>query len=270
MSNRSRNGNRQNIIYLKSNSLYRRILIRFLSNYFPLYIVTEHPKSGGTWVSQMIAEYFGVTFPRNKMPVWGSQVMHCHQINLERQKNLFVVYRDGRDVAVSYYYHSFFYNDLYNARHVDLVRANITFDDYTDIHSNLPRFIEFLYDDRYHPHLTWRQFVDHWNRRNAAVIRYENLLENCPEELGKAIEKVTEMPADSRRLEKIRDNFSFAKQTQHKNPKGSQVTWLRKGIAGDWKNVFTREAAEVFVRHAGDALIASGYEKDHSWIKTII
>ena len=37
-------------------------------------------------------------------------------------------------------------------------------------------------------------------------------------------------------------------------------------MVGDWRNQFTREAREVFDRHAGEELILLGYEKDHSWV----
>jgi hypothetical protein len=46
----------------------------------------------------------------------------------------------------------------------------------------------------------------------------------------------------------------------------SKGNFLRKGIAGDWKNAFTPEAARVFDAYAGDLLIELGYERDHSWV----
>jgi hypothetical protein len=41
--------------------------------------------------------------------------------------------------------------------------------------------------------------------------------------------------------------------------------FLRKGIAGDWKEVITEEDKRIFKEAAGDLLIRLGYEKDDDW-----
>jgi len=48
-----------------------------------------------------------------------------------------------------------------------------------------------------------------------------------------------------------------------------QTAELRKGIVGDWRNHFTREAAEVFERHAGKELLLLGYETSADWVSTV-
>jgi hypothetical protein len=39
----------------------------------------------------------------------------------------------------------------------------------------------------------------------------------------------------------------------------------RKGIAGDWKNVFAERDKKIFKKEAGGLLVELGYEKDHDW-----
>lgn len=39
----------------------------------------------------------------------------------------------------------------------------------------------------------------------------------------------------------------------------------RKGIAGDWNNVFTERDKEIFKDAAGDLLIELGYESNDAW-----
>jgi hypothetical protein len=39
----------------------------------------------------------------------------------------------------------------------------------------------------------------------------------------------------------------------------------RKGIAGDWKNVFTEQNKQDFKAAAGELLIELGYEEDDNW-----
>ena len=67
----------------------------------------------------------------------------------------------------------------------------------------------------------------------------------------------------------IVEDYSFAKTSGRKPNTEDKSSFLRKGIAGDWKNHFTREAAEVFDRYCGDALIAAGYEPDRTWIERL-
>jgi len=42
---------------------------------------------------------------------------------------------------------------------------------------------------------------------------------------------------------------------------------LRKGVAGDWRNHFSKDAKQVFNKLAGKELIKLGYEIDESWIE---
>ncbi len=60
--------------------------------------------------------------------------------------------------------------------------------------------------------------------------------------------------------------YSFEQQSKRKVGEENQNSFLRKGIIGDWKNVFTQEAKELFDSYAGCALIKLGYEKDNSWV----
>lgn len=39
----------------------------------------------------------------------------------------------------------------------------------------------------------------------------------------------------------------------------------RKGIAGDWHNVFTDRDRAIFKEHAGGLLIEFGYEPNNNW-----
>ena len=41
---------------------------------------------------------------------------------------------------------------------------------------------------------------------------------------------------------------------------------MRKGIAGDWKNQFSLEAAQMFDQLAGETLVQWEYEQDRDWV----
>ena len=55
--------------------------------------------------------------------------------------------------------------------------------------------------------------------------------------------------------------------TKRKAGEEDRSSFLRKGIAGDWKNHFNTEAVNIFDHYAGETLIKLGYEKNHDWVK---
>jgi len=63
-------------LYDKENELIRTGLVRLLSGALPLYVVNEFPKSGGTWVGQMLGRALGLPFPRNRLPALRPSIMH--------------------------------------------------------------------------------------------------------------------------------------------------------------------------------------------------
>ena len=103
---------------IKLDAYIRRIYCNYLYDLFGLYIVNEYPKSGGTWLSQMLADYLGIPFPRNRFPTIGKQVMHGHYYALRHNKRIICALRDGRDVMVSYYYHCLFPNGSGDNEHL--------------------------------------------------------------------------------------------------------------------------------------------------------
>ena len=49
-------------------ALKRKLMWWGLANIYDAYLVAEFPKSGGTWFSQMLAEYLCLPFSRNTLP----------------------------------------------------------------------------------------------------------------------------------------------------------------------------------------------------------
>ena len=152
-----------NIIIKKSESLVRYLMVHHLSEVIPLYIVNEYPKSGGTWVSQMLAKALNVPFPQNRFPSLRSSIMQGHYLNPWGMKNIVVVWRDGRDIMVSWYYHCLFKHDCgKNAALVDIVSNDLQFKEPEDISNNLPIFIEYSFTKQKHPRFSWSDFVHQW------------------------------------------------------------------------------------------------------------
>ncbi len=239
------------------------------SGILPLYVVAEYPRSGGTWFGQILAEYLNIPFPRNRKPAFRSCVMHGHYLYSPLIKNIFIVVRDGRDVMVSYYFHSLFINDKFNASRVERTRRALRFEDYHDVKKNLPKFIKYKFTKSIYNRFTWCEFANNWLDKGVTLVKYENLLQDAAREAGRAIENVCGVKADYERLEKAAAKYSFKNQSQRDPGEENRSKFLRKGIAGDWKNYFTKDACEVFDNYAGETLIRLGYEKDKSWINDI-
>ncbi len=43
------------------------------------------------------------------------------------------------------------------------------------------------------------------------------------------------------------------------------TSFYRKGVAGDWKNLFDERDKEIYKEEAGELLIRLGYENNGSW-----
>lgn len=258
---------RDSWVWFKANGLSRYLLVHLASGAIPLYTVNEFPKSGGTWLAQMLAKALNVPFPRNRLPVSGSAVMHGHYLRPWGMKNVVVAWRDGRDALVSLYFHSLFESDGLNARLVREARRALRFADYADTLTNMPRFVEYCFKRKRHPRFSWTEFVERWyGRSEVSHVRYRELLDDAAGHLRRIVGELTgrEFPADLAR--QIADEFSFERQTGRPRGQEARRTFLRKGVAGDWRNHFSLEARQIFDYYAGNALIQLGYEQDHSWV----
>jgi len=255
---------------MKLDTGQRLLMCNMLSGTLPLYIVTEYPKSGGTWVSQMISAYLGLPFPRNIRPKLESCIMHGHMLPTPFMKNVVCLFRDGRDIMVSSYFHMLFQNDRNPPIMVQRTRAALSFEDYEDVRANLPRFIEYVFETRQkslNPNkFTWNQFVNKWMRTSVCKVKYEDMVADGSRVLAQTLQQLTGRNVDHEKVERIIEEYSFENQTSRRPGEEDASSFLRKGKPGDWKEKFTREAAEVFDSYAGKELIKLGYEKDSSWV----
>lgn len=100
---------------------------------------------------------------------------------------------------------------------------------------------------------------------NYVETRYEDLLRNTASEIKRLLEflQVRSNEGVVRRLvnQSSFENFSGGRQRGEEDP----TSLVRKGIAGDWKNVFSDTDKQIFKKEAGDLLIKLGYEKDNNW-----
>ena len=190
------------------------------SKALPLYLVTEFPKSGGTWYSQMLADCLDLPFARNNnAPRFESSVLHGVFLYNRRYHNVSCVIRDGRDVMVSSYYHFLFHNNANLPFGVEAKRKHLQFKDYDDIQTNLPRFIEYMFTDftkAFSFQCSWASFARSWMDREATFVKYEEMLADGVGTMTRAVTKLTGKVPDQEKISSVVDAYSFEKLTGRK------------------------------------------------------
>ncbi len=238
------------------------------SGMLDLVLVSEFPKSGGTWYCQMLSDYLHLPYPRNKMPRLQKSILHGHFYYHKNFNKPVCVLRDGRDVMVSYYHHLYNGNNVMQESVVSKNRAAAPFQNFENIQENMPRFIEYMFT-KYTmagKKFTWNGLTNsYFDKEGVVVVKYESLLQNAAGALGESIQRLLNETPDFARLEQTAKKFSFEHVTKRKPGEEDIKSFLRKGIAGDWRNNLSREACEVFDFYAGSDLIKFGYEKDRNW-----
>lgn len=199
-----------------------------------------------------------------------ASILHGHYLSPRGMRRPVVMWRDGRDVMVSFYYHRVVGNEYTSVEPVRELRRRLGIVDPADIRANLPAFIEFMSASPLHPRFSWAAFVDTWaGRKEVVETSYEALRENTVRELRRVVAELGYPDPGDGRADEIANKYSFARQKGDANAKGAGAAYLRKGIVGDWRNAFTREAAMVFERHSGAALRKLGYEQDPDWVESV-
>ena len=253
---------------MRSYAVKRLLMWRYMHRFHRSYYVTAFPKSGGTWVGQMLAGCVDLPFPRNNtVPKWGESVVHGHYLAKASHRNVLVVLRDGRDCMVSLY-HQFLYDNEWNVpAALKKIRSDLSFNDVDDIYENMPLFLEYLhtqYLKEGYMRISWAQFVDSWLGTDFPKVRYENLLDNAQGEMLAALHGLG-VNVPPKKVEQVINQFSFSKVSGRQQGEEQKNSFVRKGIAGDWQNYFSNEAKDVFKHYAGKQLIISGYEGGDQW-----
>lgn len=247
-------------------------------------ILVEYPKSGGTWLGQLVSNYLDIPFPRNQFPTSKRAMFHSHYLpkyNLTKNKNIVYLLRDGRDVIISLYFHQLLWNEKnkLSPKDVNYHRSQVPFSDYENIKENLAEFIKYTFEANPSKiqHFTymgnWYEYNMAWLREmescpNIVMVKYEDLLantENTLRNLLSGLLKVDSKMLDTEKIQGVVNKFSFENQAKRKKGEENVNSFLRKGIHGDWKNYFGEKEKELFKFYTKDLLVKLNYEKDTNW-----
>lgn len=151
--------------------------------------------------------------------------------------------RDGRDCYVSLWFH------LYPER--EPLAAENRDDFVSRIQGHAATWRDTMAKFR-------KDAADHSGRHFA--IRYESLLEDAEGEMRRLFEWFGCDASEATVAEVVSRN-AFAVASGGRQPgEADPKSFLRKGIAGDWKNHFDEECNRIYCDVAGEALTAAGYE----------
>lgn len=239
-----------------------------MSSHNPI-ILTEFPKSGGSWIASMLGGVLGRpvrdiyvrpgfdAFDILKHPWYQDavaldfppdSVIKSHELPdsplIDFVSDYVHLARDGRDVVISkWFYEKDFC--LKNELSPDLGQS---FDDYLETTAR-----------------QWSDYVEAWNGRAGSLIHYERFLTEPVRELRELAAKLTGHNYPEDRIQAVVADHTKEKFAAALKPVFKHNTFVRKGVAGDWKNHFSERNIATFKAVAGETLILMGYESDLAW-----
>ncbi len=233
-------------------------------------LLVSYPKSGNTWLKFMLAhaltgvptsfdateDAVGQVGKRTDVPALlpdGGRILKSHEAfsaGVRAPGRVVYVARDGRDVVVSYYQ--------------QFVRRGWNPGEFSEY---LPRFVAGTVDG-YGP---WGPHVTSWLDGSPArdgrllTIRYEDLLEDplgglqqTLDFLGASVDaNVVEAAVEANRFEQMRKRETGSAFHEKQGDK----FFVRRGVAGEWRETFSEADIALFDRAFGAVLDRLGYER---------
>jgi len=100
---------------------------------------------------------------------------------------------------------------------------------------------------------------------NYVEVRYEELLDRTEQEARRLFEFLG-ADADEQIVKQCVEAASFERWAKgRERGQEDSTALLRRGVTGDWKNIFTGRDKSIFKQEAGDLLIELGYEEGYDW-----
>lgn len=103
-----------------------------------------------------------------------------------------------------------------------------------------------------------------WLGSDILIIKYEELISDEYKIFDKII-RYCQIDIDRQLLHDVIRANSFKSLTGRKPGEEDINSHLRKGIAGDWHNHFSKRIKDEFKQRFGHILIQAGYEENFNW-----
>lgn len=222
---------------------------------------TGYPRCGNTWLDRILSdalnsalqikpkeviEYFGPD-PHDGNYVIRKTHFYSNQYNgigySGVPAKMVLIQRDPRDMAVSVMY-------------------------YRKVEPDLMSVLKSVFLNQHHPGIPvigYRWFIESWleSPDYTAITKYEELQNNGPKELQRIYKIITGKTLSKKAAELVMYRQRFDRW------KSRYPHSMRKGIAGDWRNHFTRKEGAFLDAAIGDVMLDQGYIEDNDWWKEL-
>ena len=245
-------------------------------------LLASYPRSGNTWIRSILSyvlagingdpdmhsfdrlvkytpDIYVGKFENNSEP----RIIKTHSHYLpcfSKIRKCVYVCRDGRDIAVSYYYYKLMTDKSYYA---------ITFSDYL-------LYVFLGQGDMFSP---WQESVKSWLfnpsvKDTVLVVKYEDLLKSPLSEFKRIIEyldfscavslleeavSVSSFEKLQKKEKKEQDQFHEAIMPGAKSD--NNIAFFRKGKVGSYKEIFSKQDIFNFDMYCGDLMKKLGYDR---------
>lgn len=238
--------------------------------------LVSYPKSGNTWLRFIIGNLFSdkrvdfnnfnlvipdiyTSYKHDVEKLSSPRIIKSHEPYTKLYPKVIYIYRDPRDVSVSYY----FWMKKYRS----------------DFNQTIDTFIKSFIDGSSLPYGRWDEHIDKWMNSPLAInnkillLEYESLKKDpfC------SVKKISDFLNLSVTEEKIKDSIKLSdfehmkklEKTQQKTSNylkksDKSIKFVRSGKS-EWRDYFTNDLKNKFKSKFGKTLIELGYESDFNW-----
>ena len=165
----------------------------------------------------------------------------------------FFVMRDPRDIVVSWYFSAKFSHPTVGT--LEQVRGDLLRFSEAE---GLCYAIEYL--DEFGLYEAQRSWGESACSDELMRIRYEDLFSADQKSIVEALFRHCDIRMPANRLDELLAGFSFENVSGRRRGDEDVHAHYRKGVAGDWRNHFTKDVQGRFATVAGDVLAAWGYD----------
>lgn len=227
-------------------------------------VISEFPKSGGSWIVSMLADCLGVAgrdiymrpgfslFDWRKHPWYVNSkeldfpeqsVIKSHELPdslaFDFDATQVHLVRDGRDVIVS----KFFFDTEFCVKNGIFEESRVNFDDYVRQTA-----------------CEWARYVEAWSREEKVItVRYEDFLCEPAQTLAALLLRLYGWAPPLATLTETVAKFTKERFSASLSDAFKHNTFVRKGVSGDWVNYFSKENCDAYKAAAGSAHRLLGY-----------